>query len=80
MNEPRSTSGKRPSRSGIGGRRLMRSLSFGTDDAFDFLDEENLEMWVLGPLLTEKGNTKGLKFLGNPPKGPRIGHESCRTW
>ena len=48
----------------------FRRLSFGDDDAFDFLDEENLEISVLGPFLTEKGNVSGLKFLGNPPKGP----------
>lgn len=54
----------------------FRKLSFGDDDAFDFLETEGLEMQVLGPLLTTVGSTTGLKFLGKPPKGPRIGHES----
>jgi beta-lactamase superfamily II metal-dependent hydrolase len=54
----------------------FRRLSFGEDDAFDFFNGDGLEISVLGPFLTEKGNTTGLKFLGNPPKGPRIGHES----
>ncbi|HUQ69945.1 MAG TPA: MBL fold metallo-hydrolase [Planctomycetaceae bacterium] len=54
----------------------FRRLSFGDDDAFDFFKEENLEISVLGPFLTKKGNVTGLKFLGTPPKGPRIGHES----
>jgi len=54
----------------------FRRLSFGADDAFDFFRGDNLEISVLGPFLTEKGGIKGLKFLGNPPKGPRIGHES----
>jgi hypothetical protein len=31
---------------------------------------------VLGPLITERDGTRGLKFLGNPPEGPRIGHDS----
>lgn len=54
----------------------FRRLSFGEDDAFDFFNGDGLEISVLGPFLTEKGNVTGLKFLGNPPKGPRIGHES----
>jgi hypothetical protein len=31
---------------------------------------------VLGPIPTQVGNVKGLKFLGKPPSGPRVGHES----
>ena len=54
----------------------FRRLSFGENDAFDFFNGDGLEITVLGPFLTEKGDTTGLKFLGNPPKGPRIGHES----
>jgi beta-lactamase superfamily II metal-dependent hydrolase len=54
----------------------FRKLSFGADDAFDFFNSNDREISVLGPIMTEEGTTKGLKFLGNPPKGPRIGHES----
>jgi beta-lactamase superfamily II metal-dependent hydrolase len=54
----------------------FRSLSFGDDDAFDFMNDDDLEIQVLGPFLSKAGNTSGLKFLGNPPKGPRLGHES----
>jgi beta-lactamase superfamily II metal-dependent hydrolase len=54
----------------------FRRLSFGDDDAFDFFKGDDLEISVLGPFLTKKGAIAGLKFLGNPPKGPRIGHES----
>lgn len=54
----------------------FRSLSFGDNDAFDFFKGDDLEISVLGPFLTKKGAAVGLKFLGNPPKGPRIGHES----
>ncbi len=58
------------------GEIQFRRLSFGVNDAFDFFRGNNLEISVLGPFLTEKGDVKGLKFLGNPPEGPRIGHES----
>lgn len=54
----------------------FRRISFGEDDAFDFFKRDDLEISVFGPFLTEKGKVTGLKFLGNPPKGPRIGHES----
>jgi hypothetical protein len=54
----------------------FRRLSFGDDDAFDFFAGEDLEVSVLGPFLTEKNGVTGLKFLGNPPKGPRVGHDS----
>jgi len=52
----------------------FRRLSFGQDDAFDFFSGNDLKISVLGPFLTEKGDVAGLKFLGHPPKGPRIGH------
>lgn len=54
----------------------FRRLSFGDNDAFDFIEDEDLEIQVLGPFLTESGKTAGLKFLGSPPRGPRLGHES----
>jgi beta-lactamase superfamily II metal-dependent hydrolase len=54
----------------------FRRLKFGDDDAFDFLADEGIKVQVLGPIPTRIGNVEGLKFLGNPPKGPRIGHES----
>lgn len=54
----------------------FRRLAFGDAAAFAFLGVDGLAASVLGPFLTEKGAVKGLKFLGNPPKGPRIGHES----
>src|SRR5204863_4626028 len=54
----------------------FRRLSFGDDDAFDFFTTPDLKISVLGPFITKKGNVEGLKFLGEPPKGPRIGHES----
>jgi hypothetical protein len=54
----------------------FRRLKIGDNDAFDFLSDEDIKVQVLGPIPTKIGNVEGLKFLGNPPKGPRIGHES----
>ena len=57
----------------------FRHLRIGDDDAFDFLADEDIKIQVLGPLPTKIGAIEGLKFLGNPPKGPRVGHESLET-
>ncbi len=54
----------------------FRSLSFGQDDAFDFFNNADLKISVLGPFLIEKDGIQGLRFLGKPPKGPRVGHDS----
>jgi beta-lactamase superfamily II metal-dependent hydrolase len=54
----------------------FRRLSKGNDTAFDFLADEDIKIEVLGPILTKVGGVEGLKFLGDPPKGPRIGHEA----
>lgn len=54
----------------------FRRLSEGDHDAFDFLAEEDVEVRVLGPLLTRGEGITGLRFLGEPPKGPRLDHES----
>lgn len=54
----------------------FRRLEFGDDKAFDFLTTDDLRIDVLGPITARIGGKPALKFLGNPPKGPRIGHES----
>ncbi|QUS38539.1 MBL fold metallo-hydrolase [Tardiphaga alba] len=54
----------------------FRRLAIGDNDAFDFFNEEDIKVEVLGPLTTEVGGKPALKFLGKPPRGPRIGHES----
>ncbi|HEV2764897.1 MAG TPA: MBL fold metallo-hydrolase, partial [Pyrinomonadaceae bacterium] len=61
------------------GKIEFRHLQIGDHDAFDFLADEDIKVEVLGPIPTEVGNVKGLKFLGSPPKGPRVGHESLET-
>jgi beta-lactamase superfamily II metal-dependent hydrolase len=57
----------------------FRRLEIGDDDAFDFFHEEDIKVQVLGPLTTKVAGKPALKFLGDPPKGPRIGHESLET-
>src|SRR5688572_21886557 len=54
----------------------FRRLQFGDADAFSFFNQGDLRIEVLGPLVTEVGGKPALKFLGAPPKGPRVGHES----
>lgn len=51
----------------------FRRLEIGMNDAFDFLKPDGIKVEVLGPLPTEAGGARGLKFLGSPPKGPRVG-------
>lgn len=54
----------------------FRRLELGDTKAFDFFNEGEMSIDVLGPIAeTVRGKT-GLKFLGDPPKGPRVGHES----
>ncbi len=57
----------------------FRRLQIGDNDAFDFLADEDIKIEVLGPIPTKIGDVEGMKFLGNPPEGPRIGQESLQT-
>lgn len=54
----------------------IRRLQFGDDEAFGFFNNGDLRIEVLGPLVTDVSGKPALRFLGDPPKGPRIGHES----
>lgn len=54
----------------------IRRLEIGDHDAFDFLRDEDIDVQVLGPITETIKGKPALRFLGNPPKGPRIGHES----
>ena len=54
----------------------FRRLQFGDNDAFTFFNQGALRIDVLGPLVTEVAGKPALRFLGNPPAAPRIGHES----
>ncbi|MEW6677753.1 MAG: MBL fold metallo-hydrolase [Pseudomonadota bacterium] len=57
----------------------FRRLEFGDDAAFDFFNNGDLRLDVLGPISDRVDGKPALKFLGKPPKGPRIGHESLET-
>jgi beta-lactamase superfamily II metal-dependent hydrolase len=51
-----------------------RRMAQGDGAAFDeFLAGEGIEVDVLGPVLTTKGNVTGLRFLGTPRKGAQLG-------
>lgn len=54
----------------------FRRLQIGDADAFSFLEPEGIEVEVLGPIPTKAGSVTGLKFLGEPRRGPRLGHPS----
>ena len=54
----------------------FRRLQFGDDQACSFFNQGDLRIDVLGPLVTTVAGKPALRFLGNPPKGPRVGHES----
>jgi beta-lactamase superfamily II metal-dependent hydrolase len=58
------------------GKIEFRRLQFGDDQAFSFFNQGDLRIDVLGPLVTTVAGKPALRFLGNPPKGPRVGHES----
>ncbi len=52
-----------------------KHLQKGDNSAFDFLNDENIKVEVLGPLMTTDGTTKGLKYLKTPPDKVRSGQE-----
>jgi hypothetical protein len=57
----------------------FRRLQMGDKKAFDFLEDDDISIDVLGPIPTKVGAVEGLKFLGDPPRGPRVGQESLNT-
>jgi beta-lactamase superfamily II metal-dependent hydrolase len=54
----------------------FRRLEFGDKAAFAFFNTSNLRIEVLGPLVEKVDGKPALRFLGEPPQGPRVGHES----
>jgi beta-lactamase superfamily II metal-dependent hydrolase len=61
------------------GEIAIRRLEIGDNEAFDFLQSERVKVEVLGPITEEIGGKPALRFLGEPPKGPRLGHEVFST-
>jgi len=47
----------------------FRSLVKGDEQAFDFLDDEQIKVEVLGPIPVALGGEAGLRFLGKEPEG-----------
>jgi beta-lactamase superfamily II metal-dependent hydrolase len=70
---------KRRKQKGLPGIESKR-LEFGDNAAFSFFNNGTLKIEVLGPIVekVDVNGTKvpGLKFLGDPPKGPRVGQDS----
>jgi hypothetical protein len=56
----------------------FKRLEFGDDGAFDFLAGEGIHVEVLGPLTEKVSGKPALRFLGEPPKGPRVGQNRWR--
>ena len=54
----------------------FRRLQLGDTQAFDFFNHDDLHIDVLGPIPAEVDGKPALRFLGEPPKGPRLGHDS----
>lgn len=57
----------------------FRRLEFGDTTAFKFFNTDSMKIEVLGPLTTTVAGKPALPFLGEPPKGPRLGHESLNV-
>lgn len=57
----------------------FRRLAFGDHAAFAWFAEPGLHMEVLGPLTTTIGGKPALRFLGTPPSGPRLSHDTLDT-
>ena len=54
----------------------FRRLQLGDNQAFEFFNRTDMRIEVLGPITTQVGGQPALRFLGEPPTGPRIGHDS----
>jgi beta-lactamase superfamily II metal-dependent hydrolase len=54
----------------------FKRLEYGKDSAFNFLKAGKVTVDVLGPITANIGGKPALKFLGDPPGGPRVGHDS----
>ena len=53
-----------------------KRIAFGDDAKFDFFNRGDLKIQVLGPLVENVDGNPALKFLGEPPEGPRVNQES----
>lgn len=51
-------------------------LAFGSDNAFDFFNQGDLQIECLGPMVEDVDGKPGLRFLGSPPNGPRTAEDA----
>lgn len=56
----------------------VRRLAAGDDDAFSFLDDDGLDVAVLGPLVEDAGGVPGLRFLGTPRDDEELRNQPVR--
>jgi hypothetical protein len=62
------------------GAILFRRLGQGDDNAFDFLADEDVDVQVLGPILTTRDGVTGLRFLERPQiDGPELIRDAAST-
>ncbi len=52
----------------------VRRLSFGDNDAFDFLDDDGIKVRVLGPIVEDGGGKPALPYLHNESGGYSASH------
>jgi len=57
----------------------FKRVALGDAKAFAFFNNDAIRIEALGPLTVDVGGKPALRFLGNPPKGPRIGHDVLDT-
>ncbi|CAA9228363.1 MAG: hypothetical protein AVDCRST_MAG42-973 [uncultured Chthoniobacterales bacterium] len=57
----------------------FRRLAFGDKTAFDFFNTKDWRIELLGPITEKVAGKAALRFLGEPPRGPRVGQESLST-
>ena len=50
----------------------IKRVQFGDNDLFSFLDDEKIEVKVLGPFVTKVGRKSAVPFLREPPKTPPV--------
>ncbi len=56
----------------------MRRIAAGDDDAFSFLNDDGVEVAVLGPLVEDAGGVPGLRFLGTPRDDEEMRNQPVR--
>jgi hypothetical protein len=56
----------------VGEEMIVRRLDHTIGDAFDFLEDEDVHVELLGPITEDVDGTPGLAFLSDPPDDARL--------